>query len=213
MPSKKIHPGAELRLKLPEDTWISQISRGHSTGDFRVLAALAKDSKGAGLLEIQSDEIDEINKEIQSHREIETVEILESRSEHCLLQFETTNPLLLFAAQESGVPLETPLSIKDGEALWQLNLPRRKLSDLTDQLDNFGIEYEVEYVKETQIESLLTERQRKLVEKAIAEGYYETPRDASLTEVADSLGMAKSTCSEILHRAESKIIKESMEFN
>lgn len=36
----------------------------------------------------------------------------------------------------------------------------------------------------------------------IERGYYDTPRRCTLTELADELDLAKSTCSERLHRAE-----------
>jgi hypothetical protein len=39
------------------------------------------------------------------------------------------------------------------------------------------------------------------------DGYYDTPRDCPLTELADELEIAKSTCSGTLHRAEETIVK------
>jgi len=55
---------------------------------------------------------------------------------------------------------------------------------------------------------LLTDRQRDLVVAAVQQGYYDTPRGSSLTELSDHLGMAKSTVSETLHRAEETVVKE-----
>ena len=55
---------------------------------------------------------------------------------------------------------------------------------------------------------LLTDRQRTPVETAVAEGYYDTPRDCTLTELAEEVDVAKSTASETLHRAEGKIIEQ-----
>lgn len=46
---------------------------------------------------------------------------------------------------------------------------------------------------------------------AVEAGYYDTPRTCTLTELADEVGLAKSTCSEILHRAEEIIVKEFIE--
>jgi predicted DNA binding protein len=41
----------------------------------------------------------------------------------------------------------------------------------------------------------------------VERGYYDTPRTCTLTELADHLGIAKSTASERLHRAEGAIIR------
>ncbi|WP_396890915.1 helix-turn-helix domain-containing protein [Natronomonas sp.] len=38
-------------------------------------------------------------------------------------------------------------------------------------------------------------------------GYYDTPRRCTQEDLADALGIAKSTCSETLHRAEEWVIK------
>jgi len=55
---------------------------------------------------------------------------------------------------------------------------------------------------------LLTDRQRELLLAAVDAGYYDTPRECSLTDLATELDMAKSTVSETLHRAEGTIIEE-----
>jgi hypothetical protein len=55
---------------------------------------------------------------------------------------------------------------------------------------------------------VLTDTQRDLLLRAIEEGYYDTPRSCSLTELAERLGKARSTVSESLHRAEGKALKE-----
>lgn len=51
------------------------------------------------------------------------------------------------------------------------------------------------------------DRAEELVEE-IDRGYYDTPRRTTLVDLAEDLDMAKSTCSEILHRAEERVVKE-----
>lgn len=55
--------------------------------------------------------------------------------------------------------------------------------------------------------SKLTSKQRGALELAVARGYYDIGRECSMTELADTVGIAKSTCSETLHRAEGQMIK------
>ncbi|MDZ7688314.1 MAG: helix-turn-helix domain-containing protein [Halobacteriales archaeon] len=70
------------------------------------------------------------------------------------------------------------------------------------------IGFSVRYMGNPKLDETLTEKQRALVEKAVKMGYYDTPRRCSLTELAEECGIAKSTCSDTLHRAEERVLKE-----
>jgi predicted DNA binding protein len=52
------------------------------------------------------------------------------------------------------------------------------------------------------------DHQLQLLAMAVERGYYDTLRECSLTELANELGIAKSTCSEISHHAEGEVIKQ-----
>jgi predicted DNA binding protein len=54
---------------------------------------------------------------------------------------------------------------------------------------------------------LLTERQRELLEIAVRQGYFEIPRDCTLAELAEGVGIDKSTASEVLRRGEARLLK------
>ncbi|MEM4781102.1 MAG: helix-turn-helix domain-containing protein, partial [Halalkalicoccus sp.] len=102
--------------------------------------------------------------------------------------------------------------ICEGVATLEVTAPRDRLSELGEQLEAFGMRFEVEYVTQSiDTEELLTDRQRRLLETAIDQGYYDSPRECTLSELAESVGIAKSTASETLHRAEGAIIKEYVE--
>jgi hypothetical protein len=86
---------------------------------------------------------------------------------------------------------------------------RDRLSALGDQLRELGLEFDVESVTQrVETDRLLTDRQATLVETAVEAGYYDTPRSCTLTDLAERAGIAKSTASETLHRAEGKIVKQ-----
>lgn len=54
-------------------------------------------------------------------------------------------------------------------------------------------------------ESSLPEEQRTALRAAVDRGYYETPREVDLSELAEELGMPRSTLSYRLRRAESRL--------
>ncbi|WP_323190699.1 helix-turn-helix domain-containing protein [Halostella sp. PRR32] len=205
-------PQAKLTLSIPEKTWIGDLSRSYSEARVRIVAALAGEASGVGLAEISSPNLPDLIGEMTAYDEVTDVDLLQEYENEALIQFETTMPLLLFAVQDSGVPLEMPFDIVDGEAEWTLTAPQDRLSQLGEQLDAFGVSYTVDYVQQT-IESgqLLTDHQLELVRTAVEVGYYDTPRTSSLTELAETLDIAKSTCSETLHRAEEKIVKQYLD--
>lgn len=205
-------PRAKLSVRLPEDAWIGRLSRAHPGARFRVLAAMPVDGGGTGLVELTADDPEAIVTEMEAFDGIESVDWQESSSETTIVQFHTTQPFLLLSARAAGLPLRPPIDITDGVAVvWATGSPDR-LSDFADQLESFGMSFEVDRVTpQVDTASLLTERQREVVAEAVERGYYDTPRRCTLTELADALGIAQSTCSETLHRAEGTIVRAFIE--
>lgn len=201
-------PRAHLTLTIPEGVWIGDISRTYPDAQFRILAALADAQAGVGLVEITAQKLPSILAEIDASEEVTELDILQQHDGTALIQFETTMPLLLFSLQDAGVPVEMPFLLTDGKAEWEFTASQHRLSKLRDQFEQYGIPFTVnEIEQDIEPERLLTSRQLQLLTAAVEEGYYDTLRRCSLTELADELGIAKSTCSEILHRAEGKVIK------
>lgn len=202
-------PTAKLHITLPENIWVYQISSEYPDAEFRVLAAFPAKETGVGLLEITASDLPAVVGAMDDREDIVRLDIHQASEETAIVEFETTEPLLLFSVQESGLPLELPFTIRDGEAEIEITASRDSLSMFTTQLEAFGMTFDVEYVREiVNSESLLTQRQQEILNAAVEAGYYDTPRKCSLTELAEEAGVAKSTASEILHRVEEKIIKE-----
>lgn len=202
-------PRATLTITVPESVWIGAISREFPDTRIRILSALPGEETGVGLVEVTSPDLPSIVEAFDDAADVDQLNLLKRHDDAAMLQFETTDPMLLFPIMSSGIPLEMPFDIVDGEAVWDVTTSQDRLSELGDQLDAFGIQYTVEEVRyHLETEELLTERQETLVDRALELGYYDTPRTCTLTELADDVGLAKSTCSETLHRAEGKIIRE-----
>lgn len=201
-------PRARLVIEIPESVWIGAVSRAHPDATFRVLAAMPEGDRGVGLVEVTAPDIGAVAAAIDAQDDVADVAVLHRHDNRATLQFETTDPLLLFPVQSAGVPLELPFDIQDGSATWVLTASQDRLSRLGDQLDAFGIRFQVESVERfVDPDRLLTDRQRRLLVAAVEHGYYDTPRGCSLTELAEALDVAKSSVSETLHRAEGAVVK------
>jgi predicted DNA binding protein len=88
---------------------------------------------------------------------------------------------------------------------------RRVLDGMPD-----GVDFDVEHVGEyapprAHARSALTERQRAVAETALDLGYYDRPRSATLSEVADAAGCATSTASDHLRKAERRVMQWALE--
>lgn len=121
-------------------------------------------------------------------------------------------PSLYRAILSSGHLLQFPLPFRNGWAIADLTTSHEQLSQLKDAFETEGIPYEISSVTQsTEPTDLLTDRQLRLLTEATERGYYDTPRDCTLTELAAELGVSKGGASGILHRAEGRIIKTFLE--
>jgi hypothetical protein len=181
---------------------------------FRVLSALpGEGATGVGLLELTGpgDAVERVPETMGDHPGIGAVDVLQASDGEALVRFETSQPLLLVAARDSGVPLDLPIDIRDGEAVLETVTAHEHLSALGDQLDSLGLSYVVDHVRQLEDSSgLLSERQQDLLTTAVDMGYYDTPRGCTLTDLAAELDIAKSTASERLHRIEGALAKSHL---
>lgn len=202
-------PYAKLTIDLPEAVWIGEVSREFPSTTFRVLSAVPSGDAGFGLLEIEDESIPTILDAIEGRAGISAVQLMQRSEDTAVVQFETSEPLLLLSIQESGAAIELPLTIRDGKAVIELTASRDRLSEFGRQLEAFGMSYTLNRVYDAvDTPTLLTDQQRRLLVTAVEVGYYDTPRECTLTELAEELDLAKSTASVTLHRAEERVLKE-----
>lgn len=202
-------PFARLTITIPESVWLGEISQTYPQTRFRVIAAMSHGPTGVTQTEIVGADSESICKAIRGLESETNLTVFDRKVEMCRIQVETTGPLLLTPLYECGVPPEMPFEIRGGKMTLKVTASRRTLSALKEKFNEFDMEVTVERIQqETLTDPLLTERQQCLLDKAITRGYYNTPRQTTLSNIAEDLNMAKSTCSEILHRAEERIIKE-----
>jgi predicted DNA binding protein len=205
-------PQARFRVDLPDGPWIADVSRAHPETIFEVLTALPEEGQGFGLLRIRSGSIDSVLAGIRDHETIEEVSVIQQGERAATIQIVTTRPMILLAAKRSGIPVEMPVEIQAGTAIVDVSAAHDRLSELGEQFSAMGIDFRIEHIQQRlDTDQLLTERQRELLQTAVAEGYYDTPRQCTLTELAEAVGLAKSICSETLHRAEEIIVKMFVE--
>lgn len=102
----------------------------------------------------------------------------------------------------------------DGTALTQIEGPREEIGEF---LVGLNLEIATESVKvipeadDRMRERLLTERQERALGRAAALGYFEVPRRIQLGELADRLDTSTSALSELLRRAQGRLISAHLD--
>lgn len=202
-------PQAKLTVKLPTETWMHDVSKSHPDATFRVITVQAGDATGIALVELITQNPVPVVTAVERRERVTHLDLLWKHEDEALLQIETKDPPLLVPVWEAGVPLSTPFDVRDGETTWETTTTDERLSAFGERLDDLGVEFDIRYVRtvgRTDADRLLTDRQLEVLLAAAEAGYYETPRTATLTEVADSLDISKATASDILQRAEGTVV-------
>lgn len=202
-------PRAKLSVTLPEGVWVRSITERYDETVLEVVSALTDEGVGTALLEVTSVHLPDVLEDIRVADAVESIDLLRVVGDQALAQVETHEPLLLQTLEASRIPFDTPLVAEDGSVTLTVTATRDRIAELGEQLEAFGMSYELLYIHQSVGSAeLLTEPQRQLLVTAIESGYYDVPRTCTLTELAEREGIAKSSASERLHRAESTVITE-----
>jgi predicted DNA binding protein len=202
---------AGFRIQLPEHLWVSELSREFPAGEFRLLSGYKLDDHALELGEVVADSAGEAVAAMRSHPAIRSYELLESEPGRALGKYETTQTDLYEFAEHSTLAIEFPVVVRNGWYSFDLTGTREELDDLRSALEASPLSYELEsLVSRTETDSLLTERQREVLETAVREGYYAVPRECTLTDLADALGVDKSSVSTTLRRGEAKLVRSAL---
>ena len=199
---------AAITITLREEFGLTAASRRHPDAEFRYLAGIEEADHGLGLVEVRGPGLDEILAEVESAAAVRAFELLDRHGDRAVFQYETDVATLYRVVRDAGIVPAFPYTIRDGKLLFTTTTTAERLSRLGEVLRALGVPFDVTAVAGTGDErALLTGRQRQFVETAVESGYYDTPRGCTLTELAAELGVASSTASRILHRAEERIVK------
>ncbi len=101
-----------------------------------------------------------------------------------------------------------PTIVRDGVENWHIMAPTRE--ELQEAVASLAQCADVAYIRNAEgigPEAGLTERQAKTLRTAVDMGYFDTPRRASIRDVARRLSVSPSTAVEHLRKAEKKVLE------
>lgn len=176
--------------------------------------SLLNDGTGVGLYQLHGD-VEQGTEALEADPDVLSVERSEASDGLVYLHFRAnalmTDLLGIFRRYE--IVVDWPMEYTDQGGLRITILGkdetiREAIAEIPD-----GIQITLEGIGEyrpdmRQLASLLTDRQRELLELAIDEGYYEIPRRTTLRDLADRADITAGTVGEHLRKIETKVIME-----
>ena len=118
---------------------------------------------------------------------------------------------LLAFAYASILVVPPVVYTSEGDAVFDVVGDRADLKGLLSELPgrvDTTVERVGEYDRRRSPARPLTDRQREVLDVAVDRGYYEVPREATLDDLAAELGVAPSTVSDHLRKAESAVLTD-----
>lgn len=201
-------PHVKMRVK-PGGS-LTELAREQPDAEIRFVASWPAEDGLLGIAEVQAATPETVAEFIDEAPEIQSTEVLHREQQRLLLQFlMPTDPAPHHAALSSEMLPQFPMIVRNGWIISETTVSHDRLAQYKAELDAAGVTYEViSLTQSLDPTTLLTDRQHQFVTEAIERGYYDNPRECSLTDLAAALDVNKATASGILHRAEGRIIKE-----
>lgn len=199
---------AKLDLELPTGTWLADASMAAPNITFRLVAATTTGDEAVLVIECAGNTTEITIEAIADHATVREVVDIGHNGETHVLHVSVDVPSFLRAADRADCPFGFPILVRNGTATVDVVASHEHVTALDRELRRVDVGVGVRSVGQDPTgPSLLTHGQAGLVDAALEKGYYDTPRRCTLSELAESQGIAKSTCSEVLHRAEGRMVR------
>ncbi len=154
--------------------------------------------------------------EMFNQQEFGSDSVLSNKARRSLLVEYDPDDSIHDALVSRGFLPQEPIRIRDGWEFWTVavDYPREKIQDRLDAVREEK-DADIEVQKITSRSSVdaptldvetLSDRQREVFELARERGYYDRPRNVSGNELAEELGISKTTLHEHLRKVEAKLL-------
>ncbi len=198
---------ASFHIRLPEDAWVAQLSQSYPDATFRLLSGVRTGETAVELGEIRADDPEAVSEAVAAHPAILDHERLEVTDDRSLSKYETTDTDLYAFVEDSSLPPEFPVVVRNGWYELDFTGTRAEFDRFRAGLEDLEIPYELLSILEGDGRAdLLTPRQREVLEAAVRNGYFEVPRECTLADLAAELEVDKSTASGVLRRGEGRVV-------
>ena len=189
-----------IEVRLPDGHWAGEATRDNPSSILQIIETMPL-SKGRGTAQISTDKL--LLDQLENLSGIESVNLLGENK--ATVTIASGGGGFIKALRVVGVVPRTPFEVIDGWADWTIQCSSNQVKQLIEQIKIDEIPMRLKSTRSS-TEKLLTTRQSQIFELAKRKGYWNIPRDISITQLAELAGSSKSTISVMLHAIESRII-------
>ena len=189
-----------IEVRLPEGHWSGDVSRKRPEAVLRIEETMPL-GRGRGVAKISSSS--GITVELNAHPGID--EVRELGSNRYEVDIAPKGGGYIKEIRDVGVIPQSPFEVRDGWVDWTIECSADKSRELVQLLREGGTPYRVVSTRSTG-SRMLTPKQRLIFDSALNEGYWDTPRRITLSDLANLLGLSKSTLSVHLHKIEGIVL-------
>jgi predicted DNA binding protein len=196
-------------MALSDDVWVTEVSTTFPEATLRLLTGVPKGDRALELGEVRGTDPVVVADAIEEHPATSEYDQLHADDNRVIGQYEVADRGLYEFLWASSLPPEFPVVVEDGTMEFDLTATQEQFEAFGSALDDAGRQYDLLTLVHTdQQDALLTDRQRECLTVAHRRGYFDVPRECTLAELADALGVDKSSASETLRRGTGRVVEQ-----
>lgn len=200
---------ARLEITPPASEWFVQLSKEHPEDEFTLLTLYDVGPHLLGIFEVETTAPPELLDTLDGIESIITCGLVHTTERFAVIEYSVTESRVYSATVASGTLPPASVAVRNGVLLVEITMPHDRLSGTIEAIEAIGGSCELLSLSRAgETGGLLTGAQRRFTIEAVKHGYYDTPRQCTLTELASVLGVTPAAASTMAHRAEERIIKE-----
>ncbi|WP_411964770.1 helix-turn-helix domain-containing protein [Haloferax sp. YSMS24] len=208
MPDEGTGTGYEVELLCPLDG--SYLGTALEDSDLEVLFVPGVPVSGNPVpyFTVQGSDVDAVDTLLEEHARVEQYELVASSPEQCLYrcQWEIEDDGIIETIRTCDGIVQRMAGTSDGWVLSVFFPSNEHAAQFHDACLDRRIDIDVRRVERSRLDERqlpdygLSEKQRRALQLAFERGYFETPKEASLADVADEIGISEQALSQRLRR-------------
>lgn len=161
---------------------------------------------------------DELEETLREDRTVDSVELLTEHEDESLYEMKWIDNIQLILQMITNAEATVLNAVGEGNQ-WKLRVlypEREKYSTTSEFCETHGVDFEVASIRDVDHSSAsrygLTREQRDTFIEAARRGYFKIPREITLEELADEMGVSHQALSERLRRGNEALVENTLLF-
>ncbi|GAG69414.1 unnamed protein product [marine sediment metagenome] len=198
----------KLSIEIPQDKWLATFNDKYPELNFHILSnILTGESSGITSFQIRGSSVKHFISDFKEKPVEKTAQILYEGEDLVILNVKEVDPWILNTLVKTELLISYPVLVKEGKIRIEAITNRSKVDRFLTQLKKKEIKAKIERIGYYYKSTLLTQRQNQVINLAYQKGYFNIPRNISLSDFAKDLNISKSALSEMLRRIFKKLTK------